>query len=87
MNTYIICYEIKNPTNIDAVGRKLKEYGTWARINANCWSIVTDQSAVTIRDALKTLIAPDEFVFVIKSGVEAAWSNSYATNDWLHRNL
>ena len=86
MNAYIICFEIKNPNHIKSVEDKLIEYGTWARINANCWSIVTDQSAVIIRDSLKDL-APGEYIFVIKSGVEAAWTNSYASNDWLRRNL
>ena len=87
MKTYIVCFEIKNSTVIETVGNKLKQYETWARINANCWAVVTGQSAVAIRDTLKTLIAPNDYIFVIKSGVEAAWSNSYANNDWLQKNL
>ncbi len=87
MKTYIVCFEIKNSADIEAVGNKLKEYGTWARINANCWAVVTEHSAVTIRDTLRSLVAPNDYMFVIKSGVEAAWFNSYANNDWLRKNL
>jgi hypothetical protein len=40
-----------------------------------------------IRDNLKSQMDGNDRLFVIKSGVEAAWSNAICKNQWLKENL
>lgn len=86
--TYIITYDLRAPgRNYEAVYSKLKSYGIWARITESTWAVVTDQSAVQVRDALIALTDPNDRIFVIKSGVEAAWRNARCKSEWLKNRL
>jgi len=42
---------------------------------------------VQIRDELQNIIKEGSAIFVIKSGVEAAWGNVICRNQWLKDNL
>lgn len=89
MSTYIISFDIIDATKKAAFKEKMKSYGTYCPINANCWAIVTDKKATEIRDFLKTgLVNPDR-IFVIRSGTEAAWTNAFAdaNSEWLKKRL
>jgi hypothetical protein len=50
---------------------------------------MTDKKATEIRDSLGRVMQSGERVFVIRSGTEAAWRNSYGekNNEWLKKNL
>ena len=88
MATYIISYDLKKPgQNYDQLYEAIKSYGTWARINESVWAVVTTNSAVYIRDHLTGFIDTNDRLFVIKSGVEAAWRNSICKNEWLKEHL
>jgi len=65
----------------------IKDYGTWAKITENTWAIVTNKSAVHVRDNLKPFIGQGGRLFILKSGAGAAWSNVACTNEWLQKNL
>lgn len=82
---YIITFQLlRDPSIIIAA---IKSYGTWAKITDTTWAVVTTKSATDIRNHLNAIIAEGERIFVIKSGVEAAWHNSACTNEWLRKNL
>lgn len=67
----------------------LKAYRKFCPIHRHCWAIVTDESAKQIRDSVKALLAPKDRLFVVRSGTEAAWRNSYGptNNEWLKKYL
>ena len=88
MACYIISYDLCKPgRNYDALYTAIKAYGTWAHINESLWAIETSQTAVQIRDNLKKNIDSNDRLFVIKSGVEAAWYLAICNNDWLKEHL
>lgn len=75
------------PGNTLTIVNAIKSYGTWAKIVDNTWAIVTEKSAKEVRDHLSSLIGSDGRIFVVKSGVEAAWKNAICTNEWLKKNI
>lgn len=88
MATYIISYDLKKPgQNYEKLYEAIKSYGTWAKINESLWAVVTTSTAVQIRDKLLAHIDSNDRLFVIKSGVEAAWRNSICKNEWLKEHL
>jgi len=89
MTCYIATFEVANVLDKNALIERLKAYGTYCPINDNCWAIVTEQTAAQVRDNLMAVIKTTDKIFVIKSGVEAAWRNVYGekNSDWLKEKL
>ncbi|MBN2424520.1 MAG: hypothetical protein JXB44_05815 [Calditrichaceae bacterium] len=88
MACYIISYDLRKPgRNYDALYDAIRSYGTWAKVNESVWAIVTQQTAVQIRENLDKHLDSNDRIFVIKSGIEAAWRNSICKNEWLKDNL
>lgn len=89
MKCYIISYDLRGGSEFDysALEKAIKSYGTWAHINQSVWAVVTLQTAMNVRDYLKSFMHVNDSIFVVKSGVEAAWSNVICNNDWLKNNL
>ncbi len=89
MSCYIISYDLRkrNQSDYQSLYKAIKAYGTWARITDSTWAIVTDESAVEIRDYLLKNIDEDDRLFVVKSGVEAAWQEVRCRNEWLRKQL
>lgn len=88
MPCYIVTYDLRAPgRNYEAVYNKLKSYDNWAKITESTWAIVTDERAVQIRDGLAALIDKNDRIFVVKSGVEAAWRNTRCKSEWLKKHL
>ena len=89
MTCYIVAFEVAANENKTKLKTALKAYGTFCPINNNCWAIVTNQTAAQVRDNLMQNIPDTDKIFVIKSGVEAAWRNVFGTknSDWLKEKL
>ena len=87
MPCYIISYDLRNQRDYQSLYEAIKEYGTWAKITESTWAIVTDESAVEIRNHLLNNIDDDDRLFVVKSGVEAAWRNVRCRDEWLKKRL
>lgn len=88
MACYIISYDLLAPgRNYEQLYSALKTYSKWAKINESVWAVVTEKKAVEIRVHLTQYIDENDRIFVIKSGVEAAWRNSRCKNEWLKENL
>lgn len=88
MACYIVSYDLLAPgKNYEQLYAALKSYSKWAKINESVWAVVTEKKAVEIRTHLTQYLDANDRLFVIKSGVEAAWRNSRCKNEWLKENL
>jgi hypothetical protein len=89
MPAYIITAEISDSSKLTALVEKLKSFGGFCPINKTSWAITADKTAVELRDSLAETISPADRLFVIRSGTEAAWRNSYGNdhNEWLKKYL
>lgn len=88
MTCFIISYDLRGTgRNYDQLYAAIKSYGRWAHINESLWAVVTDKDAVAVRDHLTQYMDRNDRIFVIKSGVAAAWRSSMCKNEWLKENL
>lgn len=88
MICYLISYDLRSPgRNYDSLYKAIKAYGTWAHITESFWAVKTSDTAVEVRDNLRNYIDANDRLFIIKSGVEAAWINAICRNEWLKENL
>lgn len=85
--TYIVIYDISGDGDYEGIYEKLKSFSGWAKITESAWAIVTSRKAKEIRNELKPFVGSNGRLFVVKSGVEAAWSNVKASNEWFKKNL
>ena len=89
MRCYIVTFETKSEQSLKQIKDALVSYKIYCPINNSCWAIKTDEPATEIRDKLSGLLDKNGRIFVIRSGGEAAWLNSFGDkNDkWLVDNL
>ncbi len=88
MTCYIISYDLRAPDyDYSKLYDAIKGYGTWAHVHDSVWAIVTDETAVNVRDKLMASCHVNDRIFVIRSGTEAAWRGTLCNNEWLHKNL
>lgn len=89
MTCYVVTFEISSPANLAKLVAELKSFRAYCPVNANCWAILSDNSATQIRDKLLTSVGSSDRIFIVRSGTEAAWSNSYGedNNKWLKNHL
>lgn len=87
MSCYIISYDLRKQRDYESLYKEIKGYGTWAHITESTWAIVTEKTAIQVRDHLASCMDNDDGLFVIKSGVEAAWRNLLCKSEWLKGNL
>lgn len=85
---YLVAYELKQPREqYNELMRVLKSFDDWAQLLDSIWAIRTDLGAVEVRDRLWEVMDPDDGLFVLKSGREAAWQDVRCDNQWLKDNL
>jgi hypothetical protein len=88
MPAYLITYDLQKPgKNYDALYDKIKSYGTWARVTESNWVVVSDKSAIAIRDDLLTVMDVNDRLLVVRSGVESGWNNPRCDSEWLLKHL
>lgn len=81
-------YDLRIPgRNYVQLYNAIKAYGTWGKITESTWAIVSSNTAEQIRNNLIAYIDSNDRIMVIQSGVNAAWRNAMASNDWLKKNL
>ena len=90
MKVYQINYDLRKQRNYDELYKKIKAYGPWCRPLKSCWIIVSDNTAVQIRDDLKQVMDNDDGLLVTKLNPEAAWVNldsdkDNSMTDWLKK--
>lgn len=89
MACYIIAYDLiaAQPSEYEGLYDALKAYRTWGKITETVWAIKTTESAKQVRDNLKQYLGPEDRLFVVRSGTEAAWSRVRCRNQWLKDHL
>jgi hypothetical protein len=88
MASYIVIYEGAAGSDARARLREaVKNYPGWGVITSSSWVVVADLKAIALRDELRRIIGPSDKLFVVRSGVEAAWQSVAANSEWLKRNL
>lgn len=89
MACYIVIFELKDSSELPTFKDALKSFSGYCPLTPHSWAIITDQKAAEIRDKLASSINAGSRVFVIRSGTEGAWRNSYGEkhNEWLKKYL
>jgi hypothetical protein len=87
MTCYIISYDLRGERDYEPLYEAIRSYKTWAHITESTWAIVTTKTAVQVRDHLSSVMDQDDRLFVVKSGVEAAWIKVICKSEWLKGNL
>lgn len=87
MACYIISYDLRAERDYEPLHEAIKSYGTWAHILESTWAVVASKSAVEVRDHLLDHLDDDDGLFVVKSGVEAAWRSVLCKSEWLKEHL
>lgn len=88
MPSYIVCYDLRAPgRNYEPLYNRLRQYPNWAKVTESNWVLTTGWTATQIRDDLTGYIDANDRLFVVKSGIEAAWRNSICQDAWLRTNL
>lgn len=90
MACYIVTFEVSDIHRLGVLADALKSYNSYCPINATTWAIKSEKTAAEVRNHLVSYLdlARDR-LFVVRSGTEAAWQNSYSelNNQWLKDNL
>lgn len=90
MTTYIIGYDLTKKDGHDYTNliEAIKSYPDWWHYLDSTWVVVTNQSAVQIRDALKAHMHQDDELLVVQSSGVGAWSGFDTTgSEWLKNKL
>ncbi|MBN8666129.1 MAG: hypothetical protein J0M30_01415 [Chitinophagales bacterium] len=86
---YIISYDLKNPgQNYEKILALIKSFGKWARLGGSAYLIVSTQTAVQVRDNLKTALDSNDKLFVGTLTLPAAWVGMPdEVSNWIRNNL
>lgn len=88
MACYIVTYDLRKPDrDYEKLYEAIKSYGTWAHVTESVWAVITARTAPQVRDHLLSFMDSNDRIFVVKSGVEAAWRNPICKNEWLKEHL
>lgn len=88
MSRFLVTFEIEDELRPSLI-EQLKRLGSWARITANTWCVMSDdKNTVIIRDVLKEAVGDNGRLFVVNI-TDSAWA-SYCipkeVTDWLKDN-
>ena len=89
MTTYIVTFDIADATRKKNLEAKLRQFDSYCPIHGSCWAVVSNQTAAEVRSALAEVLNASDRIFVIRSGVAAAWRNIYGEKNskWLKDKL
>lgn len=89
MSCFLVNFEVSDQSTASAVRAKLKEFKIYCPMTATCWAIVTEKKAAEVVDEIGTVLKSGDRIFVVRSGTEGAWRNSYGSkhSDWLKKHL
>ncbi|MBN5437467.1 hypothetical protein H0S68_00340 [Serratia sp. AXJ-M] len=84
MSVYQINYDLRKQKDYSSLVERIKSYGTWCHPLESTWIIVTNQSAVQVRDHLKAVMDSDDGLLVTRLQWEwAGYGLSKEISDWL----
>jgi len=88
MTCYVVTFDPVSAVAVQTIHERLQNLEDYCPIHAYCWAVLTQKTAVQLRDYLSQGLSGSR-IFVVRSGTEAAWINSYGkkNNEWLKMNL
>lgn len=87
MPAYVVSYDLVSDRDYSKLYTALKSYPAWGRVVESAWVIISDNSAIEIRDHLAASMDSDDRLLVVRSGGEAAWRNVICDSNWLKDNI
>jgi hypothetical protein len=89
MALYMVGYDLDKPgQNYSDLIAAIKTYGTWWHHLDSTWLIVTDDSAIQVRDYLKQYLDSNDKLLVAVIGAPAAWYGfGNKGSEWLSKQL
>lgn len=89
MTTYIVSFQLESQESLKELHKLLKSYAGYCPINDTLWAITSDKSALDIVNYLKSTLRVNDRLFLIRSGTEASWLNTYGEENttWLKKYL
>jgi hypothetical protein len=90
VNSYLVTYDVRDPSTpevYEELHKAIKSYGTWAHITESCWAVLSEKSAIEIRDHLLQTLRAQDRLFVLQSARVAAWRNVICRGEWLKENV
>ena len=86
---YIVSYDLSAPgQNYEDVLNAIKQFSGWARLGGSAYVVLTEYSAVEIRDAIAAKLDSNDKLFVGAINAPAAWIGlADDVSDWLKNNL
>lgn len=89
MTTYIVSYDLKRPgQDYDDLIDYLKSHDNWWHNLGSTWVVVTDLTAVELRDGIKKHTDGNDKVLVVQSAGVGAWAGfAERGSKWLKNKL
>lgn len=88
MAVYQISYDLRKQKDYSSLIERIKSYGNWCHPLESTWIVVTNQTAVQVRDYLKVVMDNDDGLLVARLQGEAAWYGlSHEVTQWIKNNL
>src|SRR5437879_2887807 len=89
MATYMVGYDLNRPgQDYKELIAALKLYSSWWHCLDSTWIIVTDHTAVQVRDHLSKFLDQNDEILVATIAARAAWRGfNEQCSSWLKKNL
>lgn len=86
---YIISYDLGAPTQrYEELIGKIKQYPSWACLGGSAYLIETNDTVVTVRNAMSKYLDNNDRLFVARVSTPAAWYGySNEVSNWIHSKL
>ncbi len=85
---FIIMYDLRAPgRDYQDLINAIKKYKVWGHLTESAWAVVTNLSAVDIRNSLMKYMDANDRIMVVQSGRNAAWNKCRASDGWIHENI
>lgn len=89
MTCYIVTFDLVDASDFSAVQTALKATSAYCPIHDRCWAVITGETSAKLCERIYAEIKGGGRVFVVRSGTDAAWINTYGeeNSSWLKKNL
>lgn len=87
MPAYLVCCDLNSDYDQDEFIKCVNSIGETRQILSSVWVVLSEKTAIQIRDELGNLMESSERLLVVKSGSVGAWKNILGENKWLAENL
>lgn len=89
MATFIVSYDLSNPgRNYERVLSAIKDNPGWARLGGSAYIVITERTAVELRNLIQAYLDNNDSLFVAAVGAPGAWIGlTEEVSVWLQNNL